>query len=576
MMFEPSSLSERFRKRHLAADPQGEQEIRFVLAFDSFGAYLEIQNPRGKVVTPDYQVFTGPTRSLLRMIQQLQGRRDFLIDWEKPADRIYLGEHEFLLWQLKICGNVFDETGRQLYFTEGKAKVSIQIEEVAEGSRLRSFLRTERESRIAEDLMVLSESFLLCDQEIYEITPLGEAYEDLYLFQTEFVPKDLESFLSLLFSHVNHIGLQYKDFQLHHKEEPIRSQPCLILEQIDEENALHLRVSQQLPGIEFDFLETYELSKLAEVNELERRIMIRPIEDEQLGAWVQEIRALLEEAANQAKLRKELVIDGNRFIVPEGIAGEFLYHELPTLLNRYQFFGAEHIKNYQVRAFQPKLDLSLQSGIDFFEGEAFLDFEGESIALLDALKQYRQNRYIQLTDGTHAIVRKEYFQKLERLFQKGKKGEVRISFFDLPEVELLLANRLLGEGFTKNRDVFEGFNQLHKLEVPAPPVDADLRPYQYFGYQWLTYLHQNKLGGCLADDMGLGKTLQTLAILGHFVPQTDKPSVIVMPRSLLFNWQREIEKFTPQLKATTYYGPQRSWEEASTYPLILTTYGTLR
>jgi SNF2 family DNA or RNA helicase len=73
-------------------------------------------------------------------------------------------------------------------------------------------------------------------------------------------------------------------------------------------------------------------------------------------------------------------------------------------------------------------------------------------------------------------------------------------------------------------------------------VNATLRNYQKEGVKWINYLYDNNMGGCLADDMGLGKTLQTITVLaGIYGNQKSKkkmkPSLIVMPRSLLFNWQ---------------------------------------
>ncbi|MBQ8520082.1 MAG: DEAD/DEAH box helicase, partial [Bacteroides sp.] len=83
-------------------------------------------------------------------------------------------------------------------------------------------------------------------------------------------------------------------------------------------------------------------------------------------------------------------------------------------------------------------------------------------------------------------------------------------------------------------------------------------------------------GGCLADYMGLGKTLQTIAMLARIYPKTKMPTLIVMPRSLLFNWQNEIQRFAPQLTTYTYYGVQRDMKQALESQLILTTYAVLR
>ncbi len=92
----------------------------------------------------------------------------------------------------------------------------------------------------------------------------------------------------------------------------------------------------------------------------------------------------------------------------------------------------------------------------------------------------------------------------------------------------------------------------------------------------MKYLYDNNMGGCLADDMGLGKTLQTIGVLNFVYPKEKKPTLLVMPRSLLFNWQSEIARFSPKLKVYTYYGNTRDIAEAMKHQLILTTYAIVR
>ena len=98
---------------------------------------------------------------------------------------------------------------------------------------------------------------------------------------------------------------------------------------------------------------------------------------------------------------------------------------------------------------------------------------------------------------------------------------------------------------------------LEKLHSPTEQEDtvqylkntlqAELRPYQMIGVQWLYALYKLKLGGCLADDMGLGKTIQILSLLLLIKRDISKPNLLIVPASLLGNWKREIEQFTPTL-----------------------------
>jgi SNF2 family DNA or RNA helicase len=105
-----------------------------------------------------------------------------------------------------------------------------------------------------------------------------------------------------------------------------------------------------------------------------------------------------------------------------------------------------------------------------------------------------------------------------------------------------------------------------------------LRPYQRDGLGWLGFLRSFGLNGCLADDMGLGKTVQVLAMLDHRRQLNVGPSLVVVPRSLVFNWQQEAAKFSPRLRVLNHATADRlkTTEHFTDYDLILTTYGTLR
>jgi len=218
--------------------------------------------------------------------------------------------------------------------------------------------------------------------------------------------------------------------------------------------------------------------------------------------------------------------------------------------------------------------LALSSGIDFLEGDASLEIEGQRFSLFDVIQQYQKHKYIQLTDGTQAILNEKYIQRLERLFKK-KKDKVKLSFFDLPLVDELIEEKIANEYFAKSREIFQGFNELKKKKTKLPPVQATLRPYQEQGFKWLQYLHQHNFGGCLADDMGLGKTLQAITLLSTIYPREKMPSLLVMPKSLLFNWEKELHKFNPALTFYTYYAHTRDLAEAQQHHLILTTYAIL-
>lgn len=119
-----------------------------------------------------------------------------------------------------------------------------------------------------------------------------------------------------------------------------------------------------------------------------------------------------------------------------------------------------------------------------------------------------------------------------------------------------------------------------KLEaILKKHLHAELRPYQLRGVQWLWWLYQMQLGGCLADDMGLGKTIQmiTLFLWAKYQTQTSKPHLLVLPASLLENWQLEIKRFAPTLSLWVAHSSVNNEELPilSKVDIVITTYGTL-
>ncbi len=134
------------------------------------------------------------------------------------------------------------------------------------------------------------------------------------------------------------------------------------------------------------------------------------------------------------------------------------------------------------------------------------------------------------------------------------------------------------EGKKSEWNLLESLENLPKQPQPKG-LNATLRDYQKAGLDWLLLLNKFRLGGILADDMGLGKTLQTLSLIQHeFEKGISTPSLLVMPKSLIYNWIAEIQKFTPDLKYLVYQGNNREQllSKFNKNNIILTTYGTLR
>ena len=116
-------------------------------------------------------------------------------------------------------------------------------------------------------------------------------------------------------------------------------------------------------------------------------------------------------------------------------------------------------------------------------------------------------------------------------------------------------------------------------EVELPGLRASLRPYQEVGFAWLRRNADAGLGSLLADDMGLGKTLQTIALLEHYRARgrwREAPALVVLPTSLLTNWQRELARFAPELRVAIFHGPGRGLRALAGAEVVLTSYGVVR
>lgn len=121
----------------------------------------------------------------------------------------------------------------------------------------------------------------------------------------------------------------------------------------------------------------------------------------------------------------------------------------------------------------------------------------------------------------------------------------------------------------------KNFDGIATVKTPSC-MTAVLRDYQQDGINWLNFLYEHKFAGILADDMGLGKTIQTLTHLSRLKEngQLTKPSLIIMPTSLIANWKNEVKKFTPNLSVLSLHGSDRdkNFKKMHEYDILLTTY----
>lgn len=247
-----------------------------------------------------------------------------------------------------------------------------------------------------------------------------------------------------------------------------------------------------------------------------------------------------------------------------------------------EVFGLKDLKNFRYSPYKGRISTSVSSGQDWFEVDISVSFGDNHVTLNDIKKAViNKQRYIQLKDGSVGILPAEWLHKLEKYFRNGeiKKDKLEISKLRFSVIDELFDNLddsgILQE-ITEKRQRLKNFININETKVPKQ-IKANLRHYQVEGLNWLNFLDEMEWGGILADDMGLGKTLQVLAFLQHQANKNRGANLVVVPTTLLFNWENELKKFAPKLKALYYYGTGREKDttDFTKYDLVFTTYGIL-
>jgi superfamily II DNA or RNA helicase len=229
------------------------------------------------------------------------------------------------------------------------------------------------------------------------------------------------------------------------------------------------------------------------------------------------------------------------------------------------------------------MHVGVSSGIDWFELHGEVDYGGATAklpALLAALR--RGENMVPLDDGTYGLLPEEWLTRFGTIAGLGtpEADHLRFRRNQAGFLDALLAMQpevTCDATFARVRDELRSFAGIRAGEQPAGFVGL-LRDYQRDGVGWMDFLRRFSFGGCLADDMGVGKTAQVLALLEARRASSDLPgpSLVVVPKSLVFNWKQEAARFTPSLRVLDHTGLARDVNTFPDYDVVLTTYGTLR
>jgi superfamily II DNA or RNA helicase len=247
-------------------------------------------------------------------------------------------------------------------------------------------------------------------------------------------------------------------------------------------------------------------------------------------------------------------------------------------------FGFNQLKGNKLNAHKPAITVRVASGLNWFNTSIDVRF-GNKKASLKQLHQSVRNKtkFVQLDDGTQGILPDAWLKKFETYFAAAEIADevLHTPKFNFSAIKQLYHEAELEEAVKKEIELYESALKQADLsnEASIPEaLNASLRDYQKQGVNWLNLLDSFNFGGCLADDMGLGKTVQVIAfIAGQRNKVAHNTNLVVVPTSLMFNWQAEVQKFAPFLTVYTLYGPGRvrDGSQFHNYDIILTSYGTL-
>ncbi len=247
-------------------------------------------------------------------------------------------------------------------------------------------------------------------------------------------------------------------------------------------------------------------------------------------------------------------------------------------------YGFEALKNFRFNTAKPQTRIQISSNTDWFDAKVDILFGDQKVTVAEVKRALaNKQQFVQLDDGTLGILPEEWIKKYSLLFRigEGKAQNLRLSKYHMSVIDELYNERNEEELFLQLEEKYDRLRGFKSIREVAPPehLQPILRPYQAFGFQWLNYLSEVGWGGILADDMGLGKTVQALSFLQHFRDTHDRlRALVVCPTTLMFNWENEIRKFTPNLGYHIHHGGERTRNKAllESKNIIITTYGTLR
>ena len=274
-----------------------------------------------------------------------------------------------------------------------------------------------------------------------------------------------------------------------------------------------------------------------------------------------------------------LPLRNSRITLPKTEAFEWINSQ-KELLDAFDLQQIQNGKRYFLGV--STIDLEVNEDTDWFDLTAKIQFGSFEIPF-SVVREHilKEKTEIRLPNGEIGVIPESWIQRYKDLFaftNHQEDGKVTLDKIHLSLVRQLKDGEMARVTISRKLERLLDFEQIEEFKTPEK-FKGELRPYQLAGYNWLRFLDEFNFGGCLADDMGLGKTIQALSLLQHEKnTNPDATSLLVMPTSLLYNWEMEAKKFTPTLKILNYTGINRAKnsKQFAKYDLVITSYGTTR
>ena len=260
------------------------------------------------------------------------------------------------------------------------------------------------------------------------------------------------------------------------------------------------------------------------------------------------------------------------------------YHQF--LLDGVELIGMDLLSHFRYAPFPLETEMKIKKTEgNFIFIKLGISVGNEQIALYDIQKiLLAEQRTLLLKDNSLVVITDEFIDKYGFFIRHGKiqKDEICIPQWllllsDKSNADFPILQKMIKSDWWENWKKWQETEE-EVFELPKG-INATLRNYQHRGYEWMVLLSKIGAGACLADDMGLGKTLQTICFMAHLINETPGyKSVVVCPASLVFNWEKEFEKFAPHLKVYNFNDSKKNVENIlqSEADIVILSYGLLR